>query len=34
MHNSDEKSVASKMTLQIKLWTDFLLQGAIFTVFK
>lgn len=25
MYNSDEKSVASKMMLQIKLWIDFLL---------
>lgn len=33
MYNSDEKSVASKMMSQIKLWIDFLLQGAIFAVF-
>lgn len=34
MYNSDGKEVASKMMLQIKLWIDFLLQGAIFTVLK
>lgn len=34
MYNSGEKSVASKMMLQIKLWIDFLLQGVIFTVLK